>query len=118
MPSPRQSGQRAPHHVRPRRAGGSGGSGWGALASPGAQRHGPGVVKDRSVNSIAGNLGDGPDILVFRYSHSLDYRTGSSAAGSSRDDDLIIGGCAPNRDGAFDILTTTIHTGPGRDWDG
>jgi hypothetical protein len=63
-----------------------------------------------------GNLADGPDVLVFNSSFSLDYRTGSSERGSARDDDLVIGGCDENADGEFDILTSTFHTGPGADW--
>lgn len=70
-----------------------------------------------SIHSFAaGNLGDGPDVLVFDSSHSLDFRTGSSLSGSSRDDDLVIAGCRPNTDDGFDVLTTTVHTGPGNDW--
>jgi hypothetical protein len=64
----------------------------------------------------SGSLADGPDELVFRESWSLDFRTGSDLAGSERDNDLVLGGCGGNPDGSFDVLTTTIHTGPGRDW--
>ena len=64
----------------------------------------------------SGDLGDGPDVLVFGASHTLDFRTGSSLAGGAHDDDLVVGGCGENPDGSFDIDTTTIHTGPGRDW--
>ncbi len=63
-----------------------------------------------------GNLADGPDVLVFRESYSLDFRTGSSESGALRDNDLVVAGCGANPDGSFDIQTTTIHTGPGRDW--
>ena len=63
-----------------------------------------------------GNLGDGPDILVFQKSHTLDFRTGSSKTGHKRDDDLVVGGCGANPDGSWDINTTTVHTGPGSDW--
>ena len=63
-----------------------------------------------------GNLADGPDVLVFDRSWSLDFRTGSTDRGSVRDDDLVIAGCGESPDGAFDIETTTIHTGPGHDW--
>lgn len=70
-----------------------------------------------SVHSFAeGNLGDGPDVLVFDGSYSLDFRTGSSDRGAAHDDDLVIAGCTPTTGGAFDVLTTTIHTGPGADW--
>lgn len=63
-----------------------------------------------------GDLGDGPDLLVFERSWSIHFRTGSTGAGSARDDDLVIAGCAENPDGAWDITTTTVHTGPGHDW--
>ena len=63
-----------------------------------------------------GNLGDGPDILVFQKSHTLDFRTGSSKTGHKRDDDLVVGGCGANPDGSWDIDTTTVHTGPNSDW--
>jgi hypothetical protein len=62
------------------------------------------------------NLADGPDILVFRESYALDLRTGSSDTGALRDNDLVVAGCNENPDGSFDVLTTTVHTGPGRDW--
>lgn len=63
----------------------------------------------------SGNLGNGPDVLVFDSSHTLDFRTGSSLSGSTNDNDLIITGCNPNTGTDFDISTTTIHTGPGSD---
>jgi hypothetical protein len=63
-----------------------------------------------------GELGDGPDVLVFEQSWTLDFRTGSSLSGADRDDDLVMGGCGANPDGAWDVTTTTIHTGPGADW--
>lgn len=62
------------------------------------------------------SLADGPDVLVFNASYSLDFRTGSSSAGHARDNDLVVAGCDANPDGSFDITTTTIHTGPGSDW--
>ncbi len=72
---------------------------------------------DGSVHSFAeGNLADGPDVLMFRSSWSLDFRTGSSLTGHERDDDLVVAGCAVNGDGAFDVMTSTLHTGPGSDW--
>lgn len=64
---------------------------------------------------VSGDLGDGRDVLVFDKSWTLDFRTGSSLSGSTDDDDLVIAGCKENFDSAFDINTTTIHTGPGRD---
>jgi hypothetical protein len=70
-----------------------------------------------AVHSFAsGNLADGPDVLVFEASWSLDFRTGSSESGALRDDDLVMAGCGGNPDGAFDVTTSTIHTGPGADW--
>jgi hypothetical protein len=70
-----------------------------------------------SIHSYAtGNLRGGPDVLVFRESWSLDFRTGSSASGAEADNDLVVAGCGENADGAFDVMTCTIHTGPGRDW--
>jgi hypothetical protein len=63
-----------------------------------------------------GNLGDGPDVLVFQRSWSLDFRTGSSLTGGLRDDDLLVAGAGENPDGSFDVETTTIHMGPGSDW--
>jgi hypothetical protein len=72
-----------------------------------------------SIHSLGkgeGNLGDGPDVLVFGQSYALDYRTGSSTVGHAHDDDLLIAGCGENPDGSFDYVTTTIHMGPGTDW--
>ncbi|RLB51869.1 MAG: hypothetical protein DRJ42_16035 [Deltaproteobacteria bacterium] len=70
-----------------------------------------------SIHSIGGvSLGAGPDVLIFDSSYSLDFATGTTMEGGSRDDDLVIAGCHPNSDGAFDIETSTIHTGPGHDW--
>ena len=63
-----------------------------------------------------GNLSDGPDILVFNSSASLDYRTGSTDTGSLRDDDLVVAGCVPKTDASYLIQNTTLHTGPGSDW--
>jgi hypothetical protein len=64
----------------------------------------------------SGSLGDGPDVLVFQSSWSLDFRTGSSDTGALRDDDLVMGGCGASPDGSWDVQTSTIHTGPGADW--
>jgi len=64
----------------------------------------------------SGRLADGPDVLVFERSWSLDFRTGSSVDGAMRDNDLVMAGCGANPDGEFDVTTSTIHTGPGRDW--
>ena len=70
-----------------------------------------------SLHSYAtGNLADGPDLLVFRESWSLDFRTGSSESGAAADNDLVVAGCGENPDGGFDVMTCTIHTGPGSDW--
>lgn len=69
-----------------------------------------------AIHSFAtGNLGEGPDVLVFRQSWSLDFRTGTSGA-AGHDDDLVVCGCGDNPDGSFDVMTTTVHTGPGSDW--
>lgn len=72
-----------------------------------------------SIHSLGigeGNLGDGPDVLTFGESYSLDYRTGSSSSGGAHDDDLVVAGCTHHTDGEFNVVTTTIHTGPGSDW--
>jgi hypothetical protein len=69
-----------------------------------------------AVHSFAGSLGDGPDVLVFDRAWSLDFRTGSSLDGGLRDDDLVVAGCHDSPDGAWDVVTTTIHGGPGSDW--
>jgi hypothetical protein len=83
--------------------------------SSGAERFDLGP--DGAIHSFgSGNLGDGPDELVFRRSWSLDFRTGSSLTGGAHDDDLLVAGCGDNPDGSFDVETTTIHMGPGRDW--
>lgn len=68
------------------------------------------------ISSIAGNLGDGPDVLVAGTSFSLDFRSGSTLTGSARDNDLLVLGCEPRADGSFSITTSTFHTGPGADW--
>lgn len=69
-----------------------------------------------SIHSFTGNMGDGPDVLVFDKSWSLDFRTGSSKTGALHDNDLVIGGCTPTSPGVYEFRTTTIHTGPGSDW--
>ncbi len=70
-----------------------------------------------SIHSLGdANLGEGPDVLIFDSSHTLDFRTGTTMDGALRDDDLVIAGCNANSDGAFDITTTTLRTGPGDDW--
>ncbi len=62
------------------------------------------------------NFGDGPDMLRFRHSHSAAVRTGSSATGHQHDNDLVIIGSAEVLNpGVYDIMTTSIHTGPGND---
>jgi hypothetical protein len=62
-----------------------------------------------------GNLGDGPDVLVFDAAWSLDFRTGSSLTGGRNDNDLVVGGCTANGPGEYDIYGATFHTGPGAD---
>lgn len=61
-------------------------------------------------------LGDGPDMLRFRTGYSGAVRTGSSATGGLRDNDLVVfgsgGSLAP---GEYDLTTFTVHTGPGSD---
>lgn len=64
----------------------------------------------------SGNLADGPDVLIFNSSRSLDFRTGATSRGYVFDDDLVIAGCDVNAPLTYDIRTTTIHTGPGNDW--
>src|SRR3989338_6938765 len=70
-------------------------------------------LEDGRIHSFgSADLGDGPDVLVFEKSYSLDFRTGSVG---NNDNDLVIAGCTPNSGSSFDIATTTIHTGPGSD---
>ena len=70
-----------------------------------------------TLHSIDGDLGDGPDVLVFDRAWLLDYRTGSSKTGSLHDDDLVVAGCTPKTDPAelYGIYSSSIHTGPGSD---
>ena len=83
--------------------------------SPGVDRLDLGP--DGALHSFAeGNLGDGPDELYFGSSWSLDFRTGSSLSGALHDDDLVAAGGDPNGDASWDVMTSTIHTGPGADW--
>ena len=63
-----------------------------------------------------GNLGDGPDVLIFDGAWSLDFRTGSSLSGAKWDNDLVIGGCNPDPEPGYQFKQATIHTGPGSDW--
>ena len=61
-------------------------------------------------------LGDGPDMVRFRYASAADWRTGSDVSGGVHDNDLVVAGSMPAlAAGKFDITTSTIHTGPGRD---
>ena len=71
--------------------------------------------RGRINSDIEGSLGEGPDVLVFDEAWSLDFRTGETAAGGARDDDLVIGGCIPNGPADYDIYGATFHTGPGAD---
>lgn len=90
-------------------------------AGPAAYFHGSSgtdilnLGSEGSIHSFGSNMGDGPDVLVFDRSWTLDFRTGSSVTGASRDNDIVIAGCHGNADDSWDITTTTIHTGPGRD---
>jgi hypothetical protein len=68
------------------------------------------------VGFTQGNLGEGPDVLIFDAGDRVEFRTGTTTDGGARDDDLVMAGCNPNVDGAFDIVATQLHTGPGSDW--
>ncbi|NOZ01363.1 MAG: hypothetical protein GXP54_05675 [Deltaproteobacteria bacterium] len=71
-----------------------------------------------SIHSISGNLGEGPDVLVFNAAWSLDFGTGPAVGGSSNDDDLVVAGCGDGgglSEQFYDIWAASIHTGPGRD---
>jgi hypothetical protein len=63
------------------------------------------------------NFGNGLTMLRFKESWSLDLRTGSSEnANIGNDNDLVLAGSdSPISSGEFEVETTTIHTGPGRD---
>lgn len=74
------------------------------------------LVPGGGLHGFSGDLGDGPDVLVFEKASAVDFRTGSSLTGARRDNDLVIGGCVPNATRSYDITASTIHTGPGRDW--
>lgn len=63
-----------------------------------------------------GNLGDGPDVLIFDGAWSLDFRTGSSLSGSKWDNDLVVAGCTPDPGPGYQFKQASIHTGPGSDW--
>lgn len=68
------------------------------------------------IHSASGQLGDGPDLLVFQQAWSLDFRTGSSLTGSLRDNDIVIAGCMPADGTKYLVQGVTMHTGPGSDW--
>jgi len=77
----------------------------GAFESTGNLLYGPAV-----------RFGDGPDMLRYRRGHSAEVRVGSSVTGAARDNDLaIIGGPGSAGLDSYDVVTTTLHTGPGRD---
>lgn len=62
------------------------------------------------------SLRDGPDMVRYLECSAADWRTGSSAAGHLRDNDLAIaGGDTARPAGEYDVRTSTLHTGPGRD---
>lgn len=63
----------------------------------------------------AGNLGEGPDELVFEAAWSLDFRTGSTLTGSAHDNDRVVAGCGEQPDASYPIFSCSIHTGPGAD---
>jgi hypothetical protein len=61
-------------------------------------------------------LGDGPDMIRFGESQAADWHTGSSTHGSMADNDLVIGGGPVGlAAGEYNVLQSTVHTGPGRD---
>ncbi|GMV39130.1 MAG: hypothetical protein AMXMBFR64_08460 [Myxococcales bacterium] len=82
--------------------------------SPGVERLnlGPGGLLH---SYTSGNLGDGPDELVFEAAWSLDFRTGSTLTGSLRDNDRVVAGCGEQPDASYPIFSCSIHTGPGTD---
>ncbi len=63
-----------------------------------------------------GQLGEGPDVLVFDEAWSLDFFLGARGQGSEHDNDLVVAGCRNRADGSLGIRGASIHTGPGRDW--
>lgn len=67
------------------------------------------------IHSFSGRLSAGPDVLVFNSSYLLDFSTSEITGSAADDDDLLVAGCDVNNDSAFDIKTTTIHTGSGAD---
>ena len=69
-----------------------------------------------SPDGIAAQMGDGPDMLRYKTGFSAAMRTGSSATGHLRDNDLAILGSDDDLPaGTYDIITTGIATGPGSD---
>lgn len=61
-------------------------------------------------------LGDGPDMLRYLSGYSAGMRLGSSLTGSENDNDLaILGSPGSAAVDTYDIITTTVHTGPGSD---
>ena len=70
----------------------------------------------RITQTDAFTLGDGPDLVRFRYASAANWRTGSDLTGGTHDNDLVVGGSMPALStGKFDITASTVHTGPGRD---
>jgi hypothetical protein len=67
------------------------------------------------IHSMSGSLSAGPDVLVFNKSYSLDFSTSAATGSASHDDDIVVAGCDANATAAFDIATTSIHTGSGAD---
>lgn len=83
--------------------------------SPGTEVVDCGV--DGGIASTGGfQLGDGPDMIRYGTCSASSWRTGSSETGHAHDDDLVIAGAdEPSPAGEFDVRTSTVHTGPGRD---
>ncbi len=62
------------------------------------------------------NMGDGPDVFRYTTGHSAAARLGSSKTGHLWDNDLaLIGENKSKPAGTYEVVTTTIHTGPGND---
>ncbi|MBM4394750.1 MAG: hypothetical protein FJ087_03560 [Deltaproteobacteria bacterium] len=67
------------------------------------------------LHSTTGQLGDGPDVLVYKEAWSLDFRTGSTLTGALHDDDLIVADCVPAGADLYNNNQMCLHTGPGAD---
>lgn len=80
---------------------------------------GPGGAFESTGNLLYGpavGFGDGPDMLRYRTGHSAAIRTGSSVSGGAQDNDLaILGSDGSAGLDSYEVITSTLHTGPGRD---